>query len=247
MGLRCFAIFIFALYTFNNPVKYTDPSGHYACSSHENDAPDNNYCYGIEISQDFTQEEIDAIIQSLHDYKVFLGGEQAFFGLVSANLDRIWKDPTLINNAKYNFEEKHIRIGASYFGIAPRSLIYGKPEKIPLLTNSKDYRGHPGATLSRLDNIKFVLAHELTHVVVTTTSGPGSGYPPIVREFEGAFFTGGKPNIEDPLTVKNVDRPNGREELFADVIAAYIYEMDGLSGGTYDAWIEEYLLPAIRQ
>ena len=31
-----------------------------------------------------------------------------------------------------------------------------------------------------------------------------------------------------------------------DVIAVYIYDMDELSGGTYDDWIEEYLLGFIR-
>ena len=95
-------------YVYNNPVRYTDPSGHYTCSSHELDTWDSNYCYGVWIDPSFLQEEIWLIIRTLYDYANLLGGEQAFFDNMALDAIRPSWYMAQINNNWYDKDTRTI-------------------------------------------------------------------------------------------------------------------------------------------
>jgi RHS repeat-associated protein len=234
-------------YTYNNPLRYTDPTGHYICSSHPLDdhapaAVPSNYCYGVYIDPAFG-DDVWLIVEALRAFAGLIGGEQAFLNLMTPHLrGGIYLDTQRTRNSQYDDTLGRIKIGSN----------------IRQATAADPF--FRGAFSNTDDMFKFSVAHELGHALHTANKG-------LLGSFANEFFRV-EPRVSIPLPgggrwelgriVVTPDTPSYRRneqrhrrgefgyegiqrEVFADALAAELYASPDWLDGAYSDWIAEHL------
>jgi hypothetical protein len=213
------------LYVYANPINLLDPNGLWP------------KIYGVQIDDKFTDEEKLLIVETIADYATLLGGGSSFStNLALSEIKQDWTkfNPTGAYNAQYNTIDHSITLQPGWYSpvitLAPNGkkfLIISGPPCI------EDMLGFPKGSLPT-DKIgaKFVLAHEMTHAFATGNPSAFASFTKNV-DLPWSIFAGFNSN---PLIKRNAGRDIAAE-VFADVIAAYLYS-PGLLNKQMSDWVQ---------
>ncbi|MEM7033388.1 MAG: RHS repeat-associated core domain-containing protein [Chloroflexota bacterium] len=241
-------------YVYNNPLKYTDPSGHTPCGQTlvcvENNAQGNSNPFGVTIDDAFTAPEQRLIRETLRDFVRFVGGGQAFQDNVPLKgIEQDWPVDNLgriryAGNGSYNSETQMIKLPPN---LLHATLNPGMNKLGELLNNFSIAKAGPGegfdleqlpadAFPSQGSYFKFMLGHELGH-------GLHEGNPEAIASFNVSF-----PNlntINDLVVDRNRGRDTFRNEVFADVIASHIFA-PAIANEPFTAWVNSTLPSVLK-
>jgi hypothetical protein len=226
-------------YTRNNPVRYTDPSGHLVCSDPnvaEGDCSDEGagaWRYGVKFEGNWTERNRRAAREALYavgkKYSEILGGDpwDAFGSVFSDGITFAWVD-------SYEYQGKTYISGA-----VTRS---SSRIEFASLTVAVGNRTEEVAFISARNNV----VHELAHAFANRwdyeeTSGPYATGIPIKYQNNDGFYPS-PPSTErtwrqHPCTYTT--NPNCGHEVFADQFLGWTFGMwDDSKMGT---WRRDYM------
>ena len=226
-------------YTRNNPLKYTDPSGHCGIESDSGFATMQvqESCDGKSIIDDsFSEKEKELIVDTLSDYSELVGGGNLYGsggvtaivpsgseGLLGYDLDA---GTVLLPPHLYHATFTHQPFDIFQDGAFPNAPAEAFPDQETVF--------------------QFILAHELAHALE-------NGHPQIRGAFQDAFYddlyiTIGPVKISKTndlfsnshIISRNNSRVNYEGEVLADVVAATLYS-ESLINSSQEVWVEEEL------
>jgi hypothetical protein len=143
------------LYVNANPINWVDPTGLMPT------------VYGIEIDDNFSEEEKKLILETMADYSEFLGGDR----VLQRNLDltevkQDWLSATGAYNAAYNFLDKSITLQPGWYSSVITTAPNGQGMIILGPPCFEEMLEFPEGSLPTAEiGAKFVLAHEMTHAL----------------------------------------------------------------------------------
>ncbi len=209
-------------YVEGNPVNFVDPSGLMPT------------IYGIEVDDNFSEDEKTLILETISEYAQLLGGNESLKkNLAVTKIEQNWNfnNPERLYNAQYDKNNNILTLQPGWYSPVMVTTADGEC-KIITSPPSDEMLGFPAGSLPTTKIVaKFVLAHEMTHAF--EDGNPDS-------------FTNFKDNVDIPWTLfawfssnPIIKRNAGRakEEVFADVIAAYLYSQELLNQQMSD-WVE---------
>ena len=210
------------LYVYANPINFVDPSGLIPT------------VYGIEIDDKFTEEEQQLILETFADYSEFLGGNNVLqTNLALTEIKQDWLSATGAYNAAYNFLDKSITLQPGWYSAVITTAPNGKVMIIlgpPCFEEMLDF---PEGSLPTAEiGAKFVLAHEMTHALAFGNPTTFSSFTDNV-DVPWSFLAWFSSN---PIIRRNAGRSID-QEVFADVIPAYIYS-PGLLNQQMNDWVQ---------
>jgi RHS repeat-associated protein len=236
------------LYVLANPISHVDPSGEQCtgCRTPGDWAEYTlYYVYGIRLGRApflFSESEKLLILEIVEDYSELLGGGDTFKrNLALSKIRMDWGAQDGAFNASYNPRNEIITLPPNWY--SPRIAITPNGDAFIMLANPcmEKMLNFPEDSLPT-DEIeaKFVLAHEMGHAFCT-------GNPEALRSFQDnvdlpwSSLAGFSSN---PIIARNAGRAL-KYEVFADVIAAFLYSPDLLNQQMLD-WIQNDM-PGILQ
>jgi RHS repeat-associated protein len=210
------------VYANGNPIIYIDPSGLYSTE------------YGIVIDDQFTTRDRDLILETFSDFANLLGGINTLSrNLALSFIKQDWTNPSGTYNATYNDNENTITLQPGWYTGVITTLPNGQAIIILGPPCLDKLFGFPEGSLPT-DEIgaKFVLAHEMSHALQIGNPNSFSSFKENV-ELPWSIFAGTSSN---PLIKRNRWRSSFAQEVFADVIAAYLYS-PGLLNQQMSDWV----------
>jgi hypothetical protein len=212
------------MYVEGNPVNFADPSGLMPT------------IYGIEVDDNFSEDEKTLIFETLSEYAQLLGGDESLKRNLS--LSEIKQDWSIGNttgayNAQYDNFSQIIRLQPGWYSPVMIKALNGQDLIILGPPCLEDMLGFPEGSLPTDEiGVKFVLAHEMTHAFAFGNSDAFKSFKNNV-DLPWSIFAGFSSN---PIIKRNAGRPLA-DEVFADVVPAYIYS-PGLLNQQMSDWVQ---------
>jgi RHS repeat-associated protein len=195
------------IYARNNPLRYDDPTGLFPT------------IYNIDIDDKFTNEEKSLIQDTIADYAKILGDEKIQKNLALSGIKQNWTNANGMYNAQYDSISHNIDLQPGWYSPvitrtpAGQTIIILSPPCINELLNFPE-----NALPTDKIGAEFVLAHEMSHALATGNKDTFDSFKDNV-DLPFTIFAGFNQN---PIIKRNAGRSLA-DEVFADVIAAYIY------------------------
>lgn len=210
------------LYGYANPIILTDPNGFSPTIA------------GITINDKLNPKDKELVLETIADYAQLFGGEEILDrNLALTEITQGWNNPAGTYNAVYDYTTQKITLPFGWYSAAIVQSPNGKAQIILSSPCIEDMLDLPEGSLPTVEiGSKFVLAHEMTHAFEF-------GNPLAFRSFTNSvdipwsIFAGFSSN---PLIKRNAFRSIS-EEVFADVIAAYLYSKSLLNQQMND-WLQ---------
>jgi len=210
-------------YGESDPVNHTDPSGH-QCSGCKTPGDWAKftlyYGYGITMAATFADDEKVLILETVDDFAELLGGMAAFRRNVAlSKIDDGWEterfaayyptNRTIIMDKQWYYPAIGQRPGSSRFEIG-----LCQPDIEEMLSFPE------GSLPSAEIQAKFVLAHEMGHAFA---SGNYSAFKDFTENVDIPWAAFGWLDSNHIFRRNSLRDADFRQEVFADVIAAYLY------------------------
>jgi hypothetical protein len=212
------------LYGYANPIIWTDPTGFSAV------------IYGIQVDDNFTDDEKSLISKTLSDYLQLFGSQQKMTkNLALSAIKQGWTNSEGKYNAQYNWITHTITIQPGWFSPVYTQTPDGKFIIVlaPLCGEEleKIFSFPKGSLPTAKIGAQFVLAHEIGH---SFQIGNPDAFQSFINHVDlpWSIFAGLSKN---PLIQRNAFR-DVQSEVFADMMAAYLYS-PGLLNQQMSDWI----------
>lgn len=206
------------------------------------------YLYGINLIQGpsgytFPDPEKVLILETVTDFARLLGGPESLRkNLALVAIRQEWATPDGAFNASYNYRDKTITLPPGWYTPIIAQTPNGQAAIILANPCIEEALHFPQGSLPT-DKVEaqFVLAHEMGHALA-------EGNRAVLHSFEDnvdlplAVFAVFSSN---PLIARNANRDNFAEEVFADVIAAFLYSQ-GLLNQQMMEWVQIEMASVLR-
>jgi len=238
-------------YVLGNPVNGTDPSGHQCigCRTPGDWAEFTLFhLYGIYLRRGpsgytFPDPEKVLILETVTDFANLLGGPDSLKrNLALSVIRQEWATPDGAFNASYSPKEKTITLPPGWYTPIIAQTPNGQIAIIlanPCLEEALHFP--EGSLPTDKVEAQFVLAHEMGHAFAEGNRRALHSFESSV-DLPWAIFAAFNSN---PIIARNANRDRFAEEVFADVIAAYLYS-SGLLNQQMMEWVQVEM-PSILQ
>ena len=211
-------------FTYNNPLRYVDPSGHNPCDEQDEDADcvdatddlidqiQSNY--DVNISGGWDEDELLLLLISLNKLAAYLGGVANLNQAIQASLDAAGKNPfqsrlVLANGPGYCHQQS-----SNCYNAAKGKITIGDDTFTDTYQAKKKSQrpSELGLDITEM-GVQVSIVHEFAHMLKVAA-------PVSLKLYSN------KENVLDPLAT---DRDHGYEENMANAIAFYVVSGGGTS------------------